>query len=90
MSHEKNELYAEGEVDDDIHEEQSVETSHEEQPDTQVIAGDRHITVEKLSFGVEDDIPTANIQGVEIKGLFEPSKNPLVALLANFADTTDD
>ena len=91
MSHKNNELYAEGEVDDDVFEEKSVEVTCNEDGSHSSVNNDftRSIRIEEMSFAVVDDKPTATLKGVEIAGIFKKQKNPLYALLENFADDTD-
>ena len=81
MSHENPRLYAEGEVDDDAYEEQSVT------PEVVIERGEVALTLKQVSFTVKDGIPQATIEGVDISGYFDADKNPLQALLNNFDST---
>ena len=73
-------------------EEQEMQTEEDIEETSEPITGDRYIEIraaEGVRFSVTDDVPTVSIdsiQGFEMSGVFDRDKNPLQALLNNFAN----
>ena len=74
------------ELEVDVADDVADERDERDEPDMSISDGERSLVIDKLRFSVEDNEPVAKVEGVEIRGLFEPGKNPLQALLNNFND----